>query len=110
MLPGFARAVAGGVTNNQRADADELAFAIDQGRAAPGRMRRRGEDRLVEQIFPGAGEFAFGGDPRGRGAVDAPPPLAISDGYVLRSAPDLPTPIGLILSGTIACSNPKPVS
>ena len=31
---------------------------VEQRRAAPFRMRRRGEQRLVEQVFPVAGEFA----------------------------------------------------
>src|SRR6476659_4187356 len=52
-------AAAGRIADDERTHADELAFAVDQRRAAPGRMRRRGEERLIEQIFPAAGEFAL---------------------------------------------------
>ena len=46
----------------QRADADQLAMARDHAGAAPVRMRRVGEDRFIEQIFPIAGELLPGGD------------------------------------------------
>ena len=46
----------------QRADADQLAAVRDQSGAAPIGMRGMGEDRLVQQILPVAGEFLFGGD------------------------------------------------
>src|ERR1700694_327538 len=55
-----------GAAAEERADADELALAADQCRSAPGPVRRRGEDRLVQQIFPGAGEFAAREDESGR--------------------------------------------
>src|SRR6516164_8576618 len=48
----------------QRADAQKLARASDHRSTAPERMRRRGEDRLVEHVFPIAGEFLLGGDAR----------------------------------------------
>ena len=46
----------------QRADADQLAAVRDQSGAAPIGMRGMGEDRLVQQIFPIAGEFLLGRD------------------------------------------------
>ena len=46
----------------QRADAEQLAVTVEQRRTAPGRVRRRGEDRLVDEIFPVAGEFLLGDD------------------------------------------------
>ena len=55
----------------QRADADEPALVVEQRRAAPLRMRRRGEQRRVEQIFPESGEFPLGED-RGLQRVRAP--------------------------------------
>src|SRR5438874_4999620 len=55
-------AAAGRIPDDQRADADKLAFTIDQRRAAPGWVGRRGEERLIEQIFPATGEFALGYD------------------------------------------------
>jgi hypothetical protein len=55
-------AAASRLANDERADADELAFAIDQRCPAPGRMGRRREERLVQQIFPAAGEFALPDD------------------------------------------------
>src|SRR5882757_703122 len=62
---------AGGVADDQRADADELALAVDQCGPAPGRMRRRGVDRLVEQIFPVADELALADHERGHHHVGA---------------------------------------
>ena len=44
----------------QRADAEQVAVRPDQRGAAPVGMRRRGEDRLVEHVFPIAGEFLPG--------------------------------------------------
>src|ERR1700692_2134027 len=55
----------------QRANADEIALWVDQRRAAPIRMRRRGEDRLVEHVFPIAGEFLLGDDTGGDRALPA---------------------------------------
>ena len=52
----------------QRADAEQVALRSDQGGAAPVRMRRRSEDRLVEHVFPIAGEFLLGDDARGHRA------------------------------------------
>ena len=39
-------------------------FAGKETGAAPERMRGGGENRLVEEIFPIAGEFVLGDDPR----------------------------------------------
>src|SRR5260370_1354747 len=55
-------ASADGLADDKRTDADELALAIDQRCPAPGRMGRRGEQRLLEHILPAAGEFALGDD------------------------------------------------
>ena len=55
-------ALLGRLLQLQRADADEIAGRSDQRGAAPVRMRRRGEDRFVEHIFPIAGEFLLGDD------------------------------------------------
>src|SRR6185437_202386 len=41
----------------ERADAEQLAVAADEPGAAPEGMRRRGEDRGVQQVFPVAREF-----------------------------------------------------
>src|SRR5579872_203909 len=45
--------------DEQRADAEQFAVASNQASAAPKRMRRSGENRLIEQIFPIAGELLF---------------------------------------------------
>src|SRR5207248_4333026 len=45
--------------HEERADAEELAFSADQRRAAPLRMRGRGEERLIEHVFPVTGELAL---------------------------------------------------
>ena len=44
----------------QRADAKQFSVAADQRGAAPLRMRGRGEDGLVEDVFPVARELALG--------------------------------------------------
>src|SRR5262245_13804484 len=41
--------------HQQRADTDEIALGVEQGGAAPLRMRWGGEERFIEQIFPRAG-------------------------------------------------------
>jgi hypothetical protein len=46
--------------------ADQIAASPDQSRAAPVGVRRRGEDRLIQQVFPVAGELAATGE-----AIDA---------------------------------------
>ena len=46
------RALLGALLEMQRADAEKLAIAADQRRAAPIGMRRRGEKRIVDEIFP----------------------------------------------------------
>src|SRR4051812_32593834 len=46
----------------QRADADQLATLVEERRATPIRVRGMGEDRLVQEIFPVAGEFLLGHD------------------------------------------------
>lgn len=54
------------VLDKERAHAGERAVGCEDRGAAPGRMRRGGEDRVVEQIFPAPGELAprddFAGD------------------------------------------------
>ena len=45
----------------------------DQPGAAPQRMRRRGEQRFVEMIFPVAREFLLGDDARAHGLRTAAP-------------------------------------
>ena len=97
MLPGVFSPVAGRVADDQRADADQLALAVDQRGAAPGRMRRRSEDRLVEHVFPIAGEFAFGDDVDGRhhvGAAEARDRTATSRTF---TSADLPSGMRLEL-------------
>ena len=47
----------------QRAGADEVALCIDESRPAPLRVRRRGEERLIEQVFPVAGKLALRNQP-----------------------------------------------
>ena len=49
----------------QGADPDQLALRRNQRGATPVGMRRRGEDRLVEHVFPIAREFLLGGDAAG---------------------------------------------
>ena len=56
-------------TDDQRTDADQLAVAIDQCRAAPVHRRRARVDRVIELIFPAAGEEPFRYDPCERRAV-----------------------------------------
>ena len=53
----------------QRADAPQFARWADQGGATPIRMRRRGEDGVVEDIFPIAGELLSRDDMRGHRAA-----------------------------------------
>src|SRR4029453_6777812 len=48
----------------QRSDAEKFARASDHRGPAPKRVRRRSEDRFVEDVFPIAGEFLLGGDAR----------------------------------------------
>src|SRR5215831_11804572 len=48
----------------ERANAEQIAGRTDQRRAAPVGMRRRREDRLVEDVFPVAGELVAIGDAR----------------------------------------------
>jgi hypothetical protein len=45
--------------HEQRADAEQPPFGADERGAAPIRMRRRREDRLVEHVLPVAGELAL---------------------------------------------------
>ena len=94
----------------QRADADQAAVAADQRGAAPERMRRRGKDRAVEQVFPIAGEFLAGDDRRG----DRVPPAALGGetppGRRRRPALRAPISSGGTLSRPSACTRPKPVS
>ena len=94
-VAGLAAAVAAGVADDQRSDAEELALARDQRGAAPGRMRRRREDRLVEQVFPAAGELALGRD-IGRRHQPGPPWLAISTGSFGFTSAERPNESGLI--------------
>jgi hypothetical protein len=54
------RASADRLLYEQRTDAEQAPLAADQRRAAPLRMRGRGEQRLVEQILPVTGELALG--------------------------------------------------
>ena len=63
--------LAGRVAHDQRADADEVAVAVDQRRAAPGTRRRARPQRLVEHVLPVAGERPLRDDPRERRLVDA---------------------------------------
>src|ERR1700722_16319328 len=66
----------------QRADADQFTAARDQPGAAPIGMRGIGEERLVEQILPMAGEFLPGGDvagDRARASAGAADPHAVAD-------------------------------
>ena len=54
------RVVADRFLHQQRSDAEEPPRVVEERGAAPFRMRRRGEQRLVEHVFPVAGEFALG--------------------------------------------------
>src|SRR2546430_11720595 len=58
-VAGHAVALAGRVTDDQRADTDQLAVAADQGRAAPVGDRRRREQRVLDHVFPVADELAL---------------------------------------------------
>ena len=69
------------ILEDQRADADQPAGPVDQRRAAPLRVRGRGEDRIVEQIFPAPRKRAPGGDLRPRHA--AAPAVAHDDDRIL---------------------------
>jgi len=44
------------VTDPQRSDADQPALAVEQRRTAVFITRRRGEQRIVDHVFPPAGE------------------------------------------------------
>src|SRR5215470_11788225 len=48
----------------QRADAQQFPGGSDHGRAAPVGVSRRSKDRLVQHIFPIAGELLLGDDAR----------------------------------------------
>src|SRR5262245_28431973 len=65
------RARAQRVAHNKGTDPKELAFAIQQRRPAPIDGRRRGVDRLIQQILPVADEWAARDDVRGRHAVES---------------------------------------
>ena len=54
----------------------QVAGRADHRGAAPVRMRRRGEDRLVEDVFPVAGEFLLADDARRDRAL---PPARAAD-------------------------------
>ena len=108
MLPGVPPAA--GVADDQRADADEPAVAVDQGGAAPGRMRRRREQRLSDEVLPAAGEFALGDDARRQRPSSAPPALATSTGSASFTSAERPNAIGATFSGTSPRRSPKPVS
>ena len=69
-----------GVLQLQRADAEQIAGGSDQRGTAPIRMRRRGKDRFVEDVFPIAGEFLFGDD---AGRDRALPPAEAADHHAL---------------------------
>ena len=77
MLP-FDRLVAVGFLHEQRADADQPAVRGRAARTAPLRMRRRGEERLVEQVFPVAGELR-GARTRAPSAIMRAPAVADDD-------------------------------
>src|SRR6185436_16271234 len=55
----------------QRADAEQIAIRADQRSAAPVGMRRRGEDRFVDDVFPVAGKLLLGDDTRRHGFLPA---------------------------------------
>ncbi|MNC87694.1 hypothetical protein D3C83_34420 [compost metagenome] len=57
--------------HQQRPGADQVALRIEQGRTAPLRVRRHGEERLVEHVFPAAGEFLLRDDSRPEGVSGA---------------------------------------
>ena len=63
--------VAEALLQQQRAYADEPAVLVEKRRAAPLGVRRRGEQRRVEQVFPESGEFPLG-ENRGLQRVRAP--------------------------------------
>ena len=66
----------------QRADADQFALRRRSAGAAPVGMRRIGEDRLVEHVFPIAGELLLRGDAPGnrtRAAAGAADHDALAD-------------------------------
>ena len=73
----------------QRTDAEEIAGRADQRRAAPVGMRRRGEDRFVEHVFPITGEFLLGDDACGD-RVLPPAGAAKDDALADRSRRRLP--------------------
>ena len=74
------RPVVAALLEMKRADADERAVAGDERGAAPVGMGGAGEDRLVEEIFPIAGEFLLGRDPRRHRAL---PAAAAGDDHAL---------------------------
>ena len=87
-----------------------LPSGADQRRAAPERMRGRGEDRLVEMIFPVAGEFLLGDDAGPHRLLRPPPPPAHDHGFAdlgRSSASELERRQS---SSPIACTSAKPVS
>ena len=89
----------------QRADADQRAVGADQRRAAPKRMRGRREHRLVEVIFPVAGEFLLGDDARPHRLRDAAA-AGDDDGFADRRASfELPNVIAGRSSSPIACTS-----
>jgi hypothetical protein len=62
MLPGCERWLRRASSTISDPTPTSFPFGPDQGGAAPGRVRRRGEDRLVQEVFPVARELALGHD------------------------------------------------
>ena len=54
------------IHHEERAHADQLAVLVDERGAAVVEPRRRGEDRVLDEVFPVAGELAPGNDGRDR--------------------------------------------
>ena len=87
----------------------QLAVRPDQPGAAPERMRGRGEDRLVEMIFPIAGEFLLGDDARAHRLLAAAPPPAMTTGSPTEAVRALPSGSAGRSSGPSACTSANPL-
>ena len=92
----------------ERADANQPAVAVDRAGAAPERMGGRREERLVEEIFPIAGELLLADDHRADG-------LGSRAGGDVTGSPsfvslDRPSSSAGQSSGPSACTRPNPLS
>ena len=110
MLPGIGRSLKPASLTNSEPIPTSRPSSVDQGGAAELGVRRRGEDRVLEQVFPVAGELppVDHVDPGRIQLADVR--LTTSSGCLGCTSADTPSGIGVRSSGCSARTRPKPVS